>query len=206
MPVPDGPWKARLDALRKYDWSAPPTGQRDLAASFFCAHPDSAVREAICSALAEWGDTDRLLVLAHDPMTVVRMSAVYYLHAVPPSRQVADLAWDLIASGQLASTRGQEALRTYTAHTPEEESRDRLHDMAVTDRRESIRYEAVHLLGGNIDASVLALLGEPPLVTWSVHSMLLTICAREAIQPPPIGHLDEIDNLRVAEDLAYLVA
>lgn len=72
------------------------------------------------------------------------------------------------------------------------------------DQRESIREEAVCLLDAASLPPVLALLAQPPLVTWSVHAMLLASCASAGIQPPTVSHLSEVDNLWLAEDLARL--
>jgi len=72
----DGPWKAKLAALRRNDWVAVAAGQRAELARFLIGHPDPAVRETTCRALAEWDDTERLMQLAYDPVLVVRKSAV----------------------------------------------------------------------------------------------------------------------------------
>jgi len=116
------------------------------------------------------------------------------------------LTWKLIAGGEVASTRGHEALRTYEAHAHRHESTDRLIHLALSDQRESIRHEAVCLLDVADVGAVLPLLTEPPLMTWSVHSMLLTICTSNRLTPPPLGHLRDIDNLQIADDLAHLQA
>jgi hypothetical protein len=145
---PGGAWQARFDALHRYDWPLTPASDRRAIAAYFCDHPDPAVRDAICPALAAWDDTDNLIGLTQDPLTWVRQSAVYNLRDVPPSAEVARLTWDLIPSGELASTRGQEALDTYVTHAARSESTGRLVDLALHDRRESIRYQAVCLLDG----------------------------------------------------------
>jgi hypothetical protein len=199
---PDGAWRARLDALHDYDWPRTPLSDRLELAAFFSGHPDPAVRDEICFALAAWDDTASLMALAHDPLAQVRQSAVRHLRNVPPSAEVARLTWDLISGGQLASVRAQQALETYVTHSARRESAGRLVDLALHDRRESIQYQAVYLLDGRDLQAVLARLAEPPLVTWKVHSMLLVSCAAAGIQAPPIGHLTEVDDLGLAEEIA----
>jgi HEAT repeat protein len=200
----DGPWKVKLTLLHKYDWERIPSGRRDHLAQFFCAHPDPNVRSAICGALADWNDTERLIALAHDPKMSVRKFAIYSLADVPPSPEVADLAWNLVHSGELASVRGQEALRTYVAHSSKSRAQAQLIDLALNDRRESIRFEAVALMDGEDAASLLPILDQPPLVTWSLHSLVLTALDEISIQPQRLDLLRDADNLQIAKDLAYL--
>ena len=202
----DGPWEPKLAALRLYDWAALPTQHRPELAQFLVDHPDPAVRAAASRALATWEATERLMQLAHDPSALVRKSAVYHLREVPHSAEVAELTWNLIASGELASIRGYEALRTYAEHAGKDESTDRLIHLARSDQRESIRYEAVCLLDIAEVAAVLPLLTEPPLITWSVHSMLLAICTKNGVTPPSLNHLRDVDNLQIADSLAWFRA
>jgi len=197
---PDGPWAERLRLLRRYDWAAVPPGDREALSQFFVTHPDPAVRDGFGGALAEWNDTDRLLELAHDPVSWVRKSAVYHLQSVPRSSEIARLTWGLIAGGEVASTRGREALRTYAAHAPTDEARTKLIELALTDLRETLRYEAVDILDRE-SHRVLSLLTEPPLITWSVHTMLLATASTHHMPIPSVAHLHEVDNLDLVEAL-----
>ncbi|MEV6561591.1 HEAT repeat domain-containing protein [Nocardia sp. NPDC051756] len=199
----DGPWAAKLDALRRYDWTTVPAVDRPGLAIFLSGHPDQEVRALCCPILSTWHEADRLFALAHDPESGVRKAAVYYLRFVPRSSEIATLTWDLVASGEIASTRGYEALATCAAHTPPGELDDRLIELARTDLRENIRVEAVSQLGDHLDA-LLPLLSEPPLVTWGVHIRLLDACAKSGLHPFAAGALREVDNLHLAAALADL--
>ncbi|WP_280356077.1 HEAT repeat domain-containing protein [Nocardia otitidiscaviarum] len=199
----DGPWAAKLAALHDYDWGTVPAADRPGLAAFLSNHPDPWVRDLCCAALSTWQEVDALLALAHDPVLVVRKSAVYYLRFVPPSTEIASLTWDLIASGAVAGTRGCEALATYAAHAPAGELDDRLIELARTDRRESVRAEAVSLLNLNVEP-LLPLLSEPPLLTWAVHIRLLAACRELDVQPPAAETLRSVDNLHMAAALADL--
>ncbi|MFI6166287.1 HEAT repeat domain-containing protein [Nocardia sp. NPDC051052] len=199
----DGPWAAKLDALHHYDWTRVPTVDRPGLAAFLSGHPDQEVRTLCCSILSTWQEVDPLLALAHDPELGVRKSAVYYLRFVPPSREIATLTWDLVASGKVASTSGYEALATCAAHTPPGELDDRLIELARTDLREDIRAEAVSQLGDHLDP-LLPLLSEPPLVTWGVHIRILNACAKSALHPPAASELRAVDSLPLAAALADL--
>ncbi|MFI7000419.1 HEAT repeat domain-containing protein [Nocardia sp. NPDC050175] len=201
----DGPWAAKLDALRRYDWTSVPAVDRPGLAALLSGHPDPEVRMLCCPILSTWQEVDSLLALAHDPELGVRKSAVYDLRFVPRSREIATLTWDLVASGAVAGTCGYEALATCAAHTPPGELDDRLIELARTDLRESIRAEAVSQLGGQIDP-LLSLLSEPPLVTWAVHAQLLDACAKSGLHPPAADALRAVDNLHLAGALADLDA
>ncbi|MEV6769557.1 HEAT repeat domain-containing protein [Nocardia sp. NPDC051030] len=199
----DGPWAEKLAALRGNDWSRVPASDRPVLTALLSGHPDPQVRDLCCSALASWHEVDALLSLAHDPEFGVRKSAVYSLRFVPPSQEIATLTWNLIASGKVASTGGYEALATCAAHTPPGELDDRLIDLARSDLRESIRAEAVSLLGEQVEP-LLFLLSEPPLRTWAVHIRLLTACRDSGVTLPAATALYTVDNLHVAAALADL--
>lgn len=198
-----GPWATKLDALRRYDWTGVPVAGRPGLAVFLSGHPDQEVRELSCRILSTWHEVDPLLALAHDPESGVRKAAIYHLRFVPPSREIATLTWDLVASGAVAGTRGYEALATCAAHTPPGELDDRLIELARTDLRENIRVEAVSQLGDRIDP-LLPLLSEPPLVTWSVHIRLSDACAESGLRPAAADALRDVDNLHLAAALADL--
>ncbi|MFD3508782.1 HEAT repeat domain-containing protein [Nocardia sp. NPDC058666] len=198
---PDGAWAPKLDALHSYHWIGVPTADRVGLATFLSGHPDPQVRASSCRALSTWHEVDLLLALAHDPDVSVRKSAVYYLRFVPRSHEIATLSWDLVDSGEVAGTRGYEALATCAAHTPPGELDDRLIELARTDFRESIRAEAVSQLAHRIEP-VLPVLTESPLVTWAVHIRILSACREQGLRPPGIGALRDVDNLDLAVALA----
>ncbi|MFE3797508.1 HEAT repeat domain-containing protein [Nocardia tengchongensis] len=199
----DGLWTAKLTALRAYDWPRVPAADRPAIAALLSSHPDPEVRELSCRMLANWHEVDTLLALAHDPNSGVRKSAVYNLRFVPPSREIATLTWNLVASGEVAATRGYEALATCAAHTPPGELDDRLIDLARTDLRESIRAEAISQLGSHIDP-LLPLLTEPPSMTWAIHLRLLDACRDSGLPASAASTLRDVDNLHIALALVQL--
>ncbi|WP_433590539.1 hypothetical protein [Nocardia sp. CA-145437] len=198
---PDGPWAPKLSMLRRYAWPRVPAADRPAIATLLSTHPDPEVREASCGMLAIWHEVDALLALTDDPNCAVRKSAVYSLRFVPASPEIATLTWNLITSGEVASTRGYEALATCAAHTPPGDLDDRLIDLARTDLRESIRAEAISQLGDRVEP-LLHLLAEPPLVTWAVHTRLLDACRGAGTHIPDLTPLREVDNLHLALALA----
>lgn len=135
-----------------------------------------------------------------EPALALSGRAIYHLQSVPRSSEIARLAWGLIAGGEVASTRGREALRTYAAHAPTDEARTNLIELALTDLRETLRYEAVDILDTE-SQRVLSLLTEPPLVSWSVHTMLLATASTYHMPIPSVAHLHEVDNLDLVEAL-----
>ncbi|MFE1591508.1 hypothetical protein [Nocardia sp. NPDC058705] len=193
----DGPWAPKLDALRRYHWIGVPAADRFGIATFLSAHSDPEVRASSCAVLSTWHEVDLLFALAHDPEVGVRKSAVYYLRFVPRSHEIAAFTWDLVDSGELAGTRGYEALATCAAHTASGELDDRLIELVRTDSRESIRAEAVSQLGNRIQP-VLSVLTESPLVTWAVHIGMLSACRAIGLRPPAVGALRAVDNLDLA--------
>ncbi|MET9490064.1 HEAT repeat domain-containing protein [Nocardia sp. NPDC006630] len=201
---PDGLWEPKLAALHTYPrsdhWSGVPAADRPGLAAFLSGHPDPQVRALCCPALSSWQEVDALLALTRDRELGVRKSAVYNLRFVPRSHEIATITWDLISSGEIAGTCGQEALATCAAHTPPGDLDDRLIELARTDLREGIRAAAVSLLDDHIEP-LLPLLSEPPLLTWAVHTRLLDACRNSGRQPPAANALRTIDNLYVAAAL-----
>lgn len=197
----DGAWTAKLEMLRHYDWTGVPAVDRPAIASFMSSHPDPAVRARSCRTLSAWHEVDSLLGLVDDPDPFVRKCAVYDLRSVPPSYEIATVIWNLVVSGEIASTCGQEALASCAAHLPPRELDDRLIELARTDLRESIRAEALSQLGDRIEP-LLPLLSDPPLITWAVHVRLLNACSRSGLPPPEADALRNVDNLQIAFALA----
>lgn len=204
---PDGPWESKLAVMRRRvignGWDAMPEADRRDLAAFLSGHPDPQVRALCCWALSSWDEVDSLLALAHDPDEGVRQSAVYNFRFVPRSHEIATLTWDLITSGEVAGTRGQETLVACAAHTAPGDLEDRLIDLARNDLREGIRAEAVTLLGDRVEP-LLPLLSEPPLLTWAVHTRLLDACRSSGVRPAAVNDLRHVDNLHVARALANL--
>ncbi len=204
----DGPWAEKLRSLRSYDWTVVVGAERRALAGYFAAHLDPEVRMATCRALADWNEADRLLQLAAgDDDLGVRKVAVYYLGLVEHRQDIADFTWYLIAGGTIAGTRAHEAVRTYSVH----ESRadvlhDRLVDLALRDRRESVRTAAINELGSTHVAELLSILAQQPLVTWAAHVDIVEQCSSAGMRPATITDLWAVDDLDLAATLAKLEA
>jgi hypothetical protein len=199
-----GKWAPKYDLIRDFDWSIVENDRRSEIGEFFLHHIDPEVRSWACHVFGEWKDAERLVQLAADPKSFVRKSAIYNLGLVSHSDDIAQLAWDLIVGGSVASTPAHEALQTYATHAPKDEIDARCLELIRTDRRESVRYEASSLLSNELVGEVLYVLDQEPLVTWLVHSMILAMCHVQKICPPQVDQLWSVDNLQIASDLAGL--
>jgi hypothetical protein len=109
----------------------------------------------------------------------VRKSASYALHDVSPSQEVAHAVLAPVLSGEIGGTRASESVRTWARHAfaldPVEAAQQAL---ALTDdRRESVRHAAIKQIVA-FDApgkkTLLKFLRADPLVTWAVHSTVIT--------------------------------
>ena len=165
---PDGEWRPKKEILRQVDWERYGAAERGRLAKALTGHPDPAVREIATEPLAVWSRSEELLVLTADPSSSVRKSAMYRLALVPRDPSLAEVAWDRMLAG--AGFVASEALRTYVAHADAREAKERLRELAFTDRRESIRTQAIVCLtdpGCERELqSLVPLLREPPGVSW----------------------------------------
>lgn len=132
---------------------------------------------------------------------------MYRLASTPADPAVAEFAWRYLAND--TGTPAQEALRTFVAHTGSG-AVDRLVDLARSDRRVAVRYEAITMLS-KLPAveeirSLTDLLAEPPGVNWSVHLALLWALPEHGITVPVPAHLAAVDDLDVQSALAALTA
>ncbi|MEU4344175.1 hypothetical protein AB0H00_23435 [Nocardia sp. NPDC023852] len=206
LDAPDG---GALDqALRSNDWVAYDQSARTLLTQRLVEHPEPGVRENACIALTVWAKTDELLDLSRDRHSVVRKSAMYHLAQVPADPTIAEFSWQCLAN--LTGTRALEALRTYVVHAPSGQPLQRLTELARSDAREVVRYEAIHILTKlHADKelhSLTPLLHEPPGVTWAVHNVLLDACRKRVLPTPSLRHLAVVDNLHIQMGLAELAA
>lgn len=203
---PDGDWQSRDRTLRGLDWNAFTPDARPRLTVRLTTHPDPLVREITATALSDWSATEALLELTRDRSFSVRKSAVYHLASVPPDPAVAACAWRYLSTATGISA--QEALRTYVAHTPGNGLREQLVDLARTDSREDVRYEAIHdlvdLQAANEIRALTPLLDEPPAVSWALHLALLDGLRNLELPVTPPAHLATVDNLDLAYSLAKL--
>ncbi|WP_067823701.1 HEAT repeat domain-containing protein [Nocardia inohanensis] len=202
----DGDWLSRDSTLRTVNWKAFTPDERARLTVRLTSHPDPLIREIAGAALSEWSDTDALMELTRDLSYSVRKATVYHLASVPPDPAVADFAWQYLSTATGVSA--QEALRTYLAHKSGNGVLEQLVDIARTDAREDVRYEAIHdlvdLQAANEIRALTPLLDEPPGVSWALHLALLDGLRNLELQITPPAHLATIDNLDLAYSLAKL--
>jgi hypothetical protein len=176
----NGQWALVHARLHGGDPQSVANEKRETLALKLMTHVDPEVRSSGARYLAAYAMTDELLRLLDDPDVATRKSAAYALHDVPPSAEVAEQVIAPVRSGELGSTRAYEAVRTWARHrsiTSPSTIEDEL--LAFTsDLRESVRCEAVEqLISRNAVSArdrLLALLAEPPLVTWGVHTSIMS--------------------------------
>jgi HEAT repeat protein len=210
--IADDVWSEKLYAFRRaVDLTDAQAHAADLA-GYFVAHADASVRAAGCQLLAELGQAHALRQLMHDPVFLVRKSAVYAISILAPEQFCAESLWLHLARLDTASTHAYETLVSYARHAVPAAAIPRLVLLVLEDEREVVRREAVHQLAKLADhaAAVTALeqlmplLAEPPRVTWSVHLALLD-AARQFRLRPPLDHLLEVDDLHMQVALARLL-
>lgn len=202
----DGRWAPKKQALRRVDWDRFATGERARLGDILVSHGDPGIREVAARALAAWGRSDLLLGLIADPCFAVRKSAMYELGHVPRDERLAAPAWEYMLGA--AETTAHEALQAYVTHAPAAEARERLRELAHSDRRESIRARAVSSLVALEAASelesLIPLLRDAPDVTWAVHVAIIDGIRALGLTPPNLGGLAEVDNLDLIESIIAL--
>jgi HEAT repeat protein len=203
---PDGEWRPKKEMLRQVDWERYAAGERARLGRALTGHPDPAVREIATEPLAVWSRSEELLMLTADPSGSVRKSAMYRLALVPRDRSLAEVAWDHMLAG--AGCVASEALRTYVAHADAREAKERLHELALTDRRETIRTQAIVCLtdpGCERELqSLVPLLREPPGVSWMVHIEIIDGLRELGLPAPDLDHLATVDNLELVRHIVAL--
>jgi HEAT repeat protein len=205
----DGPWATKLERLRSLArWSYDPDERRRLTA-LFLAHEDPEVRAIACPAFAAWSDPDSLLRLLGDPMFIVVKTATYWLGKIEPrTARVAERCWQRLHEAETSGTHAYEALAAYAAHAPRREAVPRLVQLVRHDERPSVRREAIsqlvlHGAAGEI-ASLLDLLAEAPISSWSVHRELLSAALDLGLPVDPPPALRAADEAWMQSTLARL--
>jgi len=203
---PDGEWRAKKETLRHLDWKRYAERERARLDRALTGHPDPFVRQIATEPLAAWSRGDELLALITDPSSSVRKSAMYRLAQVPQDRSLAEVAWNymLSAAGFMAS----EALQTYVAHADAREAKERLRELAFTDRRETIRTQAIVCLtdpGCERELqSLVPLLREPPGVSWAVHIEIIDGLRELGLPAPELDELASVDSLELMHNIVAL--
>jgi HEAT repeat protein len=176
---PDGQWAAALRWLETLQPSNIPPTEKASFCTLLTQHQDPNVRYRGTRMLAGCDRADLLLELLDDRVGSVRKSASYALHDVSPSQEVAYAVLAPVLSGEIGGTRASESVRTWARHAfaldPVGAAQQAL---ALTDdRRESVRHAAVKQIVA-FDApgkkTLLKFLRADPLVTWAVHSTVIT--------------------------------
>jgi HEAT repeat protein len=175
----DGLWSPKLRWLERLQPDLVPNSVRADFCELLAQHPDPNVRFRGTRILAGCDQTELLLAELQDPVGSVRKSASYDLHDVSPSQEVADAVIVPVLTGELGGTRASEAVRTWARHafalnaTQAGEAALAL----AEDRRESVRHAAINQIvaysapGGKM---LVKFLRADPLVTWAVHSTVIT--------------------------------
>jgi len=203
---PDGGWAPKKELLLRAGWRAYGPDERERLSSALADHPDPFVREIAAVPFAAWSRKEELLRLTQDPSGLVRKSAVYHLGLLPADPALAIAAWTFVleAAGRAAS----EAVQTYVAHAPTDEAKERLVELARSDRRESVRTTAISSLvdlgaGAELE-SLVPLLREPPAVTWAVHIGILDGLCTLGLTAPFPDDLAAVDNIDVIQSVVAL--
>lgn len=176
---PDGLWAPKLRWMENLQPDQIPS--TDVAT--FCAavarHDDPNVRYRGMRILAGCERSDLLLDLLGDPVGGVRKSVSYALHDVSPSQLVAHAVLAPVLSGELGGTTASESVRTWARHAfaLDAETAGAQALALAEDRRESVRHAAIQQIvafGAPGGKSLVKFLRSDPLVTWAVHSTIIT--------------------------------
>ena len=206
----NGKWADRWNYVRSLDYEAFTNGDKSILETFFSSHIDWSVREQAGYVLAKLDDSKGLSKLLDDSIFCVRRSAAYWIREVSKNEEIAEKLWEITQSEETWGTYGSELLESYALHESSSVKLEkRLVELALTDPRETIRMTAICEMEKRTARacveSVLCLLKEEPLVTWSVHTSILNACSALDINVPGIEKLSQIDDLYVQEYLAKVV-
>ena len=109
------------DRLWNNDWAVYDVEARKELRPVLLTHPDPLVRERAALALEAWRDVAGLIDLVRDRDLSVSKSAMYYLGQLPPTRGIADLAWEHLHRHETLGTHATETLGTFVRHAATEE-------------------------------------------------------------------------------------
>ncbi len=207
----NGKWAGSRSYCHSIDYEAFSADEKSALERFFSTHIDWSVRELAGLVLAKTGCGNSLMKLLDDTVLRVRKSAAYWIRDLSKSPELAEILWEMVLDEENGGTFGIEALESYVIHESSSNSlEERLVNLALSDLRESIRMTAVcelKKLGARASIkSVLPLLKEAPLVTWTVHASILDACFALKISVPDFARLAEIDDLYVQEALAKVLS
>ncbi len=176
---PDGLWAPKLRWLENLQSDQIPATEIATFVTSLAHHDDPNVRYRGTRILAGCDRSDLLLDLLGDLVGGVRKSASYALHDVSPSQLVADAVLAPVLSGEFGGTRASESVRTWARHAfaLDAEAAGAQALALAEDRRESVRHAAIKQIvafGAPGGKSLVKFLRSDPLVTWAVHSTIIT--------------------------------
>jgi hypothetical protein len=176
---PNGQWEQKYANLRLLDCDSIPLSNRAEAATYLRSHPDPMVRAVSCPTLVRLGAINDLVALLDDPIPHVAKSARYSLRDVDADSEIAELVLAPVRSSALAGTQASEAIETWARHRRALVGDEVIGELLVlaNDRRETVRVSAIEELvaiDAPVGAQMIRFLHEPPLVTWAVHTTIIS--------------------------------
>lgn len=186
--------------------------QRSEMTTLLLEHLDPQVRWYASELFHVWEDQDSLLQLVADIDPEVRQMAIGMLRSTPPFKpEIANLLWTILEETQDGNlTLYWAALDAYAAHENPQVAIPRLFDIAqnkqmVEDQRRAAIY-GLYRIGAKRELSdLMAILSEPPMLTWELHSQLLMFAKNLGIKIPSIKHLIDVDDLRLQIAIAPFI-
>jgi HEAT repeat protein len=205
----DGYWVDNKRRLRNIDWLQFVSAERSKLINLLGEHKDPTIRSVAAEAFAEWQLCDHVFNLLDDSEFLVRKAAAYSLRKIPPGALIAERLWGLVFSADTHGSYAGEILESYLVHAPAD-GLCRLAHLAIEEKRESVRLEAINILHKRKASeeliTLLPLLTSVPLVTWTAHTWLLNACIDLSIEVPNITELSAIDDLDLQFELAQILA
>lgn len=133
--------------------------------------------------------------------------ARWLLREVTPTASAARLLRAFLEQPRRSSGWG-EALASYVHHAPRAEALSFVVDTMYATRSEERRLACLYkvLDEPDIVRGALVLFDQAPLVTWSVHVVLLHACRQLALPVPQLPALDTVDDLDLAEAIVAATA
>jgi hypothetical protein len=174
-----GEWEAKYTLLREFDVTRLQLEEQTAFAILICTHSDPMVRSIGSDLLAKLSRTSDLVSLLDDPIPHVAKSARYALRHVEPDSEVAEIVIRPVRNGEIAGTQASEAIETWSRHRRALAGDTVIDELLALaeDRRESVRLSAIEELvaiDAPVGAQMIPYLREPPLVTWAVHTTVIS--------------------------------
>jgi len=128
------------------------------------------------------------------------------LKSIKSDPAIASSLWTAYEDVNCTGFRASETLAAFVVHAPREGLEDLLAEIALSERRISRKqaaiYELISLGAHSHMRTVLSLLGQPPLLNWSLHRELVDYCADQQLPVPYFAELCGVDDMQLQESLA----